>query len=279
MTQLPSHVAALRQHDRDRYQTCLFAPAATRAHLFALYAFNYEIAKTAEVVSEAMLGQIRLQWWREALDGIYAGTPRQHDVVEALARAVAARHLPRDALEALIDAREFDLEGDAPESLEALRAYASATSGGLLRLALRVVDAQSPESQDAATNLGIAWALLGLLRAIPFHARQKRIYLPVDRCRATGLQLADLFELRPSGALAEVARGLAETAGEHLRQARHPRAAIPRRALPVFLLATLADRHLKRLEAAAYDPFDVALQGEAPGQVWRLAWAALHGRY
>ena len=92
-------------------------------------------------------------------------------------------------------------------------------------------------------------------------------------CRSTGA------ELRPSDALAEVTRGLAEAAAEHLRQARQPRTVIPRRALPVLLLAPLADRHLRRLEAAGYDPFDAGVQAEAPGQIWRLAWAAWRGRY
>src|SRR3546814_9275649 len=75
-----------------------------------LYAFNYEVAKTAEVVSEPMIGQIRLQWWRESLAGIYEGRARQHEVVQPLARAVTARALPRALLETIIDAREFDLD-------------------------------------------------------------------------------------------------------------------------------------------------------------------------
>ena len=58
----------VRRHDRDRYQTALFAPADRREALFALYAFNYEIARVRESVTQPMLGQIRLQWWREVID-------------------------------------------------------------------------------------------------------------------------------------------------------------------------------------------------------------------
>ena len=72
----------IRRYDRDRFLTALFAPADRREDLFALYAFNLEVAKTREVASEAMLGQIRLQWWRDALDEVFAGKPpRQHAVV------------------------------------------------------------------------------------------------------------------------------------------------------------------------------------------------------
>src|ERR671922_1960026 len=86
-----SPVAALvRRHDRDRFQTVLFAPAARREALFALYAFNYEIARVRESVTEPMLGQIRLQWWRESIAAAFDGGPvRHHFVVEALAAAIS----------------------------------------------------------------------------------------------------------------------------------------------------------------------------------------------
>ncbi len=279
MTELPSHIADLRRHDRDRYHTCLFAPAEARAHLFALYAFNYEVAKTAEVVSEPMLGQIRLQWWRESLEGIYAGNPRAHDVVEPLARAVAACDLKQADLDALISAREFDLEGEAPQDLDALRAYAVGTSSQLVKLALRVLAVDNPAADQAAEALGIAWAYLGLLRAVPFHARQKRLYLPADLCDEAGLKRGPLFELQSSEALVQVSRSLAEVAAQYLENAREKAPSLPRQALPALLLGPLAAHHLKRLHAAGYDPFHTSLAGESPGQVWRLAWAAWRGRY
>src|SRR6184192_565741 len=92
-----SPVAALvRRHDRDRYQTALFAPADRREALFALYAFNYEIARVRELVSQPMLGQIRLQWWREAVAAAFAGAPsRQHEVAQPLSAVIADHRLTR----------------------------------------------------------------------------------------------------------------------------------------------------------------------------------------
>ena len=73
----------VRQQDPDRFLLSLFVPAKVRPALWALYAFNYEIAKTREVVSETATGLIRLTWWREAIDEIYQGRPvRQHQVVQ-----------------------------------------------------------------------------------------------------------------------------------------------------------------------------------------------------
>src|ERR1700730_16489819 len=99
--------ALVRRHDRDRFQTALFAPARDREALFALYAFNYEIARVRESVREPMLGQIRLQWWREAIATAYeGGAPRHHVVVEAITEAIRGCGLTRAHFDRLIDTRE-----------------------------------------------------------------------------------------------------------------------------------------------------------------------------
>lgn len=279
MTDLSPCGALVERHDRDRYLASLFAPEDAREALFALFAFNHEVAKTAEVVSEPMLGQIRLQWWREALAGIFAGTPRQHEVVQPLARAVAAKDLPRDLLETIVDAREFDLDPAPPADFEALRVYVEGTSTTLLHLALKVLGAEDAASRRAAEHLGPAWAYLGLLRALPLHAAQKRCYLPADLCAEHGVDLQEVFELRSSPALRRVTGILLDAAGEHLAAARRPAAEVPRRALPALLPARLADLYLKQLRKAGGDPFAPAAQQPAPGRVWRLAWGNWRGRY
>src|SRR5512132_1000725 len=100
----------VRRNDYDRFLSALFAPEPFRGRLFALYAFNYEVAKTADTVSQPLLGQIRLQWWREALDEIYAGRNRRHEVVGALGQTIKDANLPRAPFDALLEARELDLD-------------------------------------------------------------------------------------------------------------------------------------------------------------------------
>src|SRR5438128_11342945 len=123
-----SPVAALVQrHDRDRFQTVLFAPAARREALFALYAFNYEIASVRKRVTVPTLGRIRLEWWRETIAAAYEGGPvPRHTVVEPLTAAIRENALTREHFDRLIDARERDLEDEAPASLAALEDYAEA---------------------------------------------------------------------------------------------------------------------------------------------------------
>jgi phytoene synthase len=282
----PSYCAdQVRRFDHDRYLTSLFAPAGRREDLFALYAFNLEVAKTAEVVSEPALGQMRLQWWRDAIEGIYAGQPPRHEVAAPLAEAVQRHGLDRGAFERLIEAREFDLDEAPPETLAALEDYAEATSAGLVQLALRVLGAPGCETQEgreavaAGRHVGIAWALVGLLRAVPFHAGQKRLYLPRDLGEAAGLKVGDLFELRSTPALRGVVEQVAERAAVHLGKARAHGARVPKQALPALLPATLASQSLATLEKAGYDPFDAGVQAQLPGRAWRLWWGNLRRRY
>src|SRR5438552_11049966 len=133
-----SPVAALvRRHDHDRFQTVLFAPAARREALFALYAFNYEIARVRESVTQPMPGQIRLEWWRENIAAAFAGGPvRHHIVVEPLTAAIRGLALSRANFDRLIDARETDLEDDPSESLADLEYYVEATSARMDQLDL-----------------------------------------------------------------------------------------------------------------------------------------------
>ncbi|HEY0836196.1 MAG TPA: squalene/phytoene synthase family protein, partial [Azospirillum sp.] len=175
----------VRKYDNDRFLTCLFAPADRRDHLFALYAFNLEVAKTREVVSEPLLGQMRLQWWRDSIGAVYGeGALPQHEVVRPVAAAVEAHGLTRGHFDTLIDAREADLDDEPPASLECLVNYAEVTATPLVRLALEVLGVRGDAAADAARHAGIAHALTGILRAVPFHARQGRVMLPADRLEA-----------------------------------------------------------------------------------------------
>jgi NADH dehydrogenase [ubiquinone] 1 alpha subcomplex assembly factor 6 len=270
----------VRRHDRDRYQTALFAPAERRGALLALYAFNYEIARVREIVSEPMLGQIRLQWWREVLDAAYAGTPpRSHPVVVPLAAAIREFELSRGYFDRLIDSRERDLADVPPASLAILEAYAEESSASLIHLALEVLGMRPPALDAVARHVGIGYALTGLLRAMRFHAQAGRTYIPVDIAQREGLDPGDYAAGRAGPALRAVVRAIANTAASHLRAGRESPGEIPRSALAALLPAVVASRHLARLQQAGYDPFAPALAAPDPLQIWRLSLAALRGRF
>jgi phytoene synthase len=277
----PSLAAELRRHDRDRYQTALFAPGERRDALFALYAFNYEVARIREYVREPMLGLMRLQWWRDALDEIYAGKqPRRHEVATPLGAAIVEHRLSKAHFTVLLDARTLDMAEAPPESLVALEDYVAATAGTLNLLALEVLGVGDARAAEAARAAGIAYALAGLLTAVPFHAQQRRLYLPPELTNRHDVDLErSLFALKPSPALATAARDITARAWHHLDKARQPRSAIPRAAMPVLLQSVLAERRLKQLDAAGHNVFDPRLAAEDTLQSLRLTWASLRGVY
>jgi NADH dehydrogenase [ubiquinone] 1 alpha subcomplex assembly factor 6 len=272
-----SLAALVRGHDRDRYQTALFAPAGRREALFVLYAFNYEIARVRESITQPMLGQIRLQWWREVIDAADAGGPaRQHEVALPLTAAIREYGLPRAAFDRMIDARETDLADAPPADLAALENYAEATSAGLVQLALGVLGVGDRGAHAAGRHVGIAYALAGLLRAIPLHAQAGRRYVPNDIATRVELDLADYAALRATPALRAAIAEITAAARAHLAAARN--IAVPRAARPALLPAIIAERFLGRLKRAGDNPFAAELPAPDPLQIWRLAAAMLTGR-
>jgi NADH dehydrogenase [ubiquinone] 1 alpha subcomplex assembly factor 6 len=269
----------VRRFDRDRYLTALFAARQARADLIALYAFNLEVAKTREMVREPMMGLMRLQWWRDSLAEIYAGNERRHQVVQPLAAAIRRHDLDRTLFDRLIDARESDMRETPPANLPALVAYVDATAGGFGLLASQILGGASDQVAEAVRAVWIAWGLAGLLRAVPFHARHRRIHLPQDVLTRHGLDAHDVLEQRRSPALPEVVRAVALEARSHLATGRALGRAAPRRLLPVMLLGTFAAKYLRQLEAVGFDVYAPRLQEEPPGRVWRLLWASLRGRF
>ena len=269
----------VRRYDHDRYLTALFAPDSRRAALFALYAFNIEIAKIRETVSEPTLGLIRLQWWRETLDGLFDARPRHHAVALALAEAISRFGLTRRHFEHLVEGRARDFEDAPPEDLAALESYADATSGALTRLALEVLGAGGEDAMRAGHHGGVAWALCGLLRAVPFHARQRRVYLPGDLLAAAGVTPGAVCEGAGGAAVCGVVREVAARAEFHLDRARQLRNAIPRGAVAAMLPLALVGSDLRRLARRDFDVFAVPSRHDSLMRQARIAIAALTGRY
>ncbi len=212
--------ALVRDLDRDRYVADLFAPAGRRGALFALHAFNAEVSRVREAITTPLAGEVRLQWWREALAGGGQGDVRTNPVAAALLESIEAYRLPRASLEALLEARQFDLYDDAMPTVNDLEGYAGETSSALIRLATLVLAPEAgPASAEAAGHAGVAYAVTGLLRAFPVHARRGQCYLPLDLLSAHGLTREDAVSGEASPALKEVIAALRALARRHYEAA------------------------------------------------------------
>ncbi len=279
MARLSYCAEQVRRFDNDRFICSLFAPPAERAALAAVYAYNLEVARIRETAREPLLGRMRLQWWRDALDPIYSGRSPRHEVALAVADAVNRFGLSRGPFDRILDARSLDLEDAAPETLDALIDYADATSAALSQLALEILGESTDAARQAVRDVGIAWALTGILRAVPFHAQARRVYLPAELNRAAGLDVARMFEVGRTPGLESVVATISGKADEYLRSARGYRAEVSKRALPAVLPATLAGVYLRRLSKSGFNPFDRRVQWAGPSRLFRVAFNQVRGSY
>lgn len=270
--------ALVRAGDPDRFFATLFAPADGRPYLFGLYAFSLEIARVRESVSEALPGEIRLQWWRDTLQGEARGEVKANPVAQALDAAIVRFRLPRQALVDLIDARTFDLFDDPMPTLTDLEGYCGETSSSLIRLAsLVLADGQDPGTADAAGHAGVAYAITGLLRAFPWHIRQGRLYVPQAVLDRHGVSHADLMAGRGGRGLDTALSEMRGVARRHLDAARTLRTSVPPEARPAFLPVALVDGYLRQMERRGYDPFRTVVDLPQWRKQWRLWRAARHG--
>lgn len=269
----------VRRGDHDRYLMSLMVGAGARRAVIALLAFNLELARTQGRAGEALLGEMRLQFWHDAVDEIYRGGPaRRHPVARELAAAIACHGLARTPIERILAARRRDLAGGAPASMAELEAFLADTSADLLELAAVAAGGRDDAAIALARDAGIAFGLCGVLRALPFHAARRRLYLPADLLRRHGADVEEIFAGRPSAALGRVAACIARRARERLAPMRRQMPALPpgKRAIPA--LAALAALDLDRLRAVGHDPFDLRLRSTPLRRLLRIARARLTGR-
>lgn len=265
--------ALVRETDKNRYLAGLFAPAPVRRHLYALYAFATEIARVSEAVREPAAGEIRLQWWRDALGGRRseaAGNP----VAVALFDTVSQCVLPSEPLIRLINAHAFDLYDDAIASFSELDAYAEATAGILFALGAAVLagagggQAAASEASAiaaAARSAGIAFGVAQRLCDFPRDAARRNMFAPLAVLAGHGVTREEIEARRDSpglrAALAELRNHARGAFAEFAAAAR----SLPQRTAPAFLVAALVPL---MLDARKADPF---MPADLPQ--WRRQWA------
>lgn len=258
-----AHCAAIvRAGDRDRYLADLFAPEVARGPLFALHAFDIEVSTIRGKISDPTLGEIRLEWWRQALRGDHGGQP----VAATLAETIANLGLPIAAFDNLLQARIFDLYDDPMPSLADLEGYAGDTSSAVIQLgAIILAGGVEPGTGEAAGYAGVAAALTAILKALPRNAAMGQSFLPADRLAASG---------DDPGAVAGELRAVA---GERLDAAKRTMAGIDRKLLPAFLPVATVEPALRKMARPGFDPLRDSAELSPLRRQWLIWRAARRG--
>jgi 15-cis-phytoene synthase len=266
-----SHAANhVRNLDHDRYLGALFAPGEARQGLFALYAFNAEIARIRDVVTEPLAGEMRLQWWRDTLAGERA-EGEDHPVAAALIATIKRYNLPIEPFIALIEARSFDLYDDPMPTWRDLEGYCGETSAAIMRLAsLILAGGRDPGSAALSGHAGMAYALTGLLRAFPWHARRQQCFLPHELLLSEGASPESIFEGQETPELLMSLKLVRERAREHLAALRKDITRMDRVMAPAFYPVCLVEPYLDSMERADYRPFQSVIDISPLRKLWLI---------
>ncbi|MBX9646815.1 MAG: squalene/phytoene synthase family protein [Xanthobacteraceae bacterium] len=245
----------VRSHDFARYAAALFVPAIPRRALLAVYAFNAEISRVREQVSQPLPGEMRLQWWTDMLEGAGHGGIEGNPVAAELLLAIRELRLPVEPLSRLIDEHQFDLYNDPMPSMAALEGYVTETSSALFSLAAQIVARPSEAIDHLARHAGLAQGIVQVIAALPLDAFRRQLFVPVQLLESHGSGMEEVFAGKQTVSTRAAIDQLAGEARAHLTTAFELLAGVPREVRPVFLPLALVRRDLKRLSRADTDPF------------------------
>lgn len=229
-------------HDRERYMCVLLMSAQAQEALWVLLAWNLEVAKIADSVSQEMLGHIRFAWWREAFEELAEGKPvRQHIILPQLAEIITAYQLPFEPFLQIIEARAHDLEEKPFDSLEQLENYAYNTGGMLMQLWQAIAGEKAGDAES-----GKAWALIGILRSLHVRAHKGQSFLP-------DIDAQYMMENGPDKKLAQQVQAICSRAN-------------PQKGL----FAVMVRNYKKRYAKAGYNPFSPIIEKGRATRALRL---------
>ena len=268
-------MAAVRTADLDRYLSVLYAPEEKRPALLALYAFNAEAASVRDRARQALPGEIRLQWWRDA---IAKDEAQGHPLAGSLLVAIREYDLPRKAFDDYLEARIFDLYDDPMPGRAELEGYCGETASALIQLACLVLGRQAaPVAADAAGHGGCAQAITGLLRSLPRDRARGQCYVPGDLLAAAGTTAEDFVAGRNQPAARRAVAAMAALAAEHMGKFETRAPAIEPALRPAFLPLATTRAYLAKLGRGGFDALTASADVSALRRHWLIFRRASNG--
>jgi 15-cis-phytoene synthase len=245
----------VRTHDFTRYVSTLFVPVEQRRALVALYAFNVEISRVHEQVSQPLPGEMRLQWWTDMLAGTSHGGVEGNPVAAELMLAIRNWRLPVERLSRLIDEHQFDLYNDPMPTMAALEGYINDTSSALFSLAAGIAGRPSEAVDHLARHAGLAQGMVQVIAALPRDASRRQLFVPQQVLESHGSGIEEVFAGKQTPKLRAALDQLVSEARGHLNTAYTLLADVPPPVRPVFLPLAMVERDLQRMSRADNDPF------------------------
>jgi 15-cis-phytoene synthase len=258
----------VRSHDFPRYATTLLLPGVHRRPMLALYAFNVEISRIRDQVSQPLPGQMRLQWWTDLLAGHDHGGIEGNPVASELLWTIRTWRLPVERLAQLIIEHEFDLYNDPMPSLSALEGYANDTASTLFACCARILVRPTDTIDHVARHAGLAYGMIDVLNKLPQDTARKQLFLPAQFLKQHGSSVEEVYAGKQTPQNRAAVDQLVGEAAKQLKTAMTLLAEVPADARPAFLPLALVRRDIRRMERRDYDPFAVRRMPR-----FRMLWA------
>ncbi|MBV9530428.1 MAG: squalene/phytoene synthase family protein [Bradyrhizobium sp.] len=268
--------ALVRSHDFARYAATLFVSAEQRRALLALYAFNVEITRIRDQVTQPLPGEIRLQWWTDMLAGHGHGGVEGNPVAAELLQVVRGFDLPLDLLSRLIEEHRFDLYNDPMRTMAALESYVRHTLSALFALAARIVALPSPGVDHLARHAGLAQGFAQVIAALPYDASRRQLFLPQQVLAKHGSDPEEVFAGSRTPCLRAAVDQLLIEARQHLGTASSLLLDVAPEVRRAFLPLATLKRDLERMSRTDNDPF-VPQPPSRLSTLWTL-WRASKSR-
>lgn len=248
--------ALVRERNIDCYLSTMFLPADARRDVYALYAFDAEIAHIRSMIKEPMMGEIRLQWWRDIIGGERAGEAANNPVASELLRAIAANNLPAMGFDNYLKARIFDLYDDPMPDTGTFEGYAGETTSFLLYQITTILNGSSAvflsgNVADCAGHAGVAMAYVGVLKNMPLHRSRHQCFVPADIFEKANITIEEYFLADDDSLMARLIAELVAAARNHYQQFLEHYSGLPAELKAAFLPMCLVPAYLVRFEKDA----------------------------
>ena len=248
-----SYIASdIRKNDNDRFLCTLLAPEDKREEIFTIYAFNLELSKVKETTKEEMIGLIRFQWWREAIEEIYAGKVRKHDVVERISEIAKKYAMPKNLFLDAIDEREKELAPICFQTKAELENYVDKATGNIFRLVAKILSVE-----EDVGGLAKAWVYAGILRSVKFNAMHNKVFFPQEMLEKHGVSAEDILTCKFNGNVKNLIKELHNEAHAALKNIKKHK-----KFLAVYAHKIIADAYLRRIKKAGFDVFNNDFEGK-----------------
>lgn len=277
--------ATARDGEPDRHICALLAPPPARSGLLALAAFASEVTRIGTQVREPMMGEIRLQWWRDALPALARGERTGNPVADALGSAMHRYSLTPEVLERYLEARGDELARDVPPDDDTVETHLIATEGSLFALGLAVMTGARPDrsAEPLVRSAALAYGLARGLGRLPQSLRHGGLVISAARLEQAGLAPVTLAQQPVAEdtaiAIDNVARGLEARGRDALDSARQAFRSLGSPGIAAFLPLAMVEPYFSAQNRPGYRRLETVADVTPLARAWRLWRASRRGRF